>query len=62
MKLTHWIWTAGLLALLSCHPSTPLPPPASQTPPSPQPLILYNWVDYMPQSILDGFSADTASR
>lgn len=35
---------------------------ASKEPPLPKELILYNWMDYMPQSILDAFTKETGIR
>jgi len=43
-------------SLNACDDSSPPPPPAS--PPPAKELVLYNWVDYMPQSVLDAFEKE----
>jgi spermidine/putrescine transport system substrate-binding protein len=44
----------GLLA--AC--AGPTPPPTATPPPLAKELVLYNWVEYMPQSVLDAFMAE----
>jgi spermidine/putrescine transport system substrate-binding protein len=43
-------------ATIACTITLPTAPTA--TPPLAPELILYNWIDYMPQSVLDAFSAE----
>lgn len=50
----------GLLLLAACTS----PPPAATAVPSPEPehqLVLYSWAEYMPQSVLDAFTAETGA-
>jgi len=48
---------AGLL-LFACSSTNSSPPSVSTIPPSAKELIFYNWVDYMPQTVLDAFTAE----
>ena len=50
----------GLLLLAACTS----PPPAATAVPPPEPehqLVLYSWAEYMPQSVLDAFTAETGA-
>lgn len=57
----RWPWTALAVALLgglvACGSpaASPVPTPA---PPLAKALVLYNWAGYMPQSVLDAFTAE----
>ena len=53
LLLCAWL-TVGLLT--ACDNSSPPSPPAAS--PLAKELILYNWVDYMPQSVLDAFEKE----
>ena len=44
--------------LAACVGRVPLAVPTSTPPPLVDELIFYNWVDYMPQSVLDAFTAE----
>jgi len=56
----RWLWTALAVALLgglvACGSpaASPVPTPA----PLAKALVLYNWAGYMPQSVLDAFTAE----
>jgi spermidine/putrescine transport system substrate-binding protein len=56
--------TVGFLA--GCDSSSPPPAPAGAPTQEPSSaaveLVLYNWVDYMPQSVLDAFTRETGVR
>jgi spermidine/putrescine transport system substrate-binding protein len=61
LRKSYWLFALPVLVIavvfvvlwvrLQRSRSKPIPTPARQ-------LILYNWVDYMPQSVLDGFEAE----
>ena len=54
---------AGLTLILPAACGTPTPPSSTPNPvPLAHELILYNWADYMPQSVLDAFEKEYGTR
>lgn len=61
MKPPWWSpkrWAVAFICLVmaACQASAPLPTPSP--PPLAESLVLYNWADYMPTSVLEAFTAE----
>ena len=53
-----WLSAVSIMSLLTACARNPTPQPTPTSPPLPNKLILYNWVDYMPQAVLDDFERE----
>ena len=59
LRHRRWLILLSLIGLLSaCRSSATLPVSTPIPPPLAKELVLYNWVDYLPQSVLDAFTAE----
>jgi len=58
-RLAPWIMILSLIGLPACDGAAPSATAAPATQPPASELIFYNWADYMPQSVLDDFTAET---